>query len=50
MEIKKFSIRVMVRGHLFQQNNVGAVVFMEDTAVRNVAPRMSCAVLAAAAW
>ena len=26
------------------------VVSMEDTSVRNVAPRMSCAVLAAAAW
>ena len=25
-------------------------VSMEDTAVKNVAPRMSCAVLAAAAW
>jgi len=35
---------------LFRQNNVSAVVFMEDTAVRNAAPRMSCAVLASAAW
>ena len=35
---------------LFRQNNVSAVVFMEDTAVRDAAPRMSCAVLASAAW
>ena len=55
----------MVRGHLFRQNIVSAVaglllrcrecsepeqVSMEDTAVRDVAPRMSCEVLAAAAW
>ena len=35
---------------LFRQNNVSAVVVMEDTAVRDAAPRMSCAVLASAAW
>ena len=42
----------MVRGHLFRQNIVSAVagLFMEDTAVRDAAPRMSCAVLAVAAW
>ncbi len=28
----------------------GEVARVEDTAVRNVAPRMSCVVLAAAAW
>ena len=35
---------------VFQQNSVGAVMSMEDTALKRVAPRMSCAVLAAAAW
>jgi hypothetical protein len=35
---------------VFQQNSVGAVMSMEDTALKTVAPRMSCAVLAAAAW
>jgi hypothetical protein len=34
----------------FQQNSVGAMMSMEDTALKSVAPRMSCAVLAAAAW
>ena len=34
----------------FQQNSVSAVVSVEGTAVKDVAPRMSCAVLAAAAW
>jgi hypothetical protein len=30
--------------------DVGAMMSMEDTALKSVAPRMSCAVLAAAAW
>jgi len=29
---------------VFQQNSVGAVMSMEDTALKTVAPRMSCAV------
>jgi hypothetical protein len=48
---KKISIRgVMVRGQLFSQNSVGAMMSREDTTLKSVAPRMSCAVLAAAAW
>ena len=47
---KKFSIRVMVRGRLFFNKTALAVMSMEDTALKTVAPRMSCAVLAAAAW
>ena len=46
----KFSIRVMVRGQLVFNKSVGAMMSMEDTALKSVAPRMSCAVLAAAAW
>jgi hypothetical protein len=51
LELKKISIRgVMVRGQLFSQNSVGAMMSREDTTLKSVAPRMSCAVLAAAAW
>jgi hypothetical protein len=35
---------------VFQQNSVGAMMSREDTALKSVAPRMLCAVLAAAAW
>jgi hypothetical protein len=35
---------------LFSQNSVGAMMSREDTTLKSVAPRMSCAVLAAAAW
>jgi hypothetical protein len=49
---KKFSSRgVMVRGQFVcSQNSVGAMMSREDTTLKSVAPRMSCAVLAAAAW
>jgi hypothetical protein len=47
---KKFSSGYGSWTVVFQQNSVGAVMSMEDTALKRVAPRMSCAVLAAAAW
>jgi hypothetical protein len=34
----------------FSQNSVGVMMSREDTTLKSVAPRMSCAVLAAAAW
>jgi hypothetical protein len=51
-EIKKNSVfgGLWFVDSLFSQNSVGAMMSREDTTLKSVAPRMSCAVLAAAAW